>query len=143
MPSITGIDLKLCIRERDLQRQIKLTKDQLRDLRASNENNQEKLLNQSERQGKLNASAELTVGRFVDAWSKTRKSVLNSLRWICLRQISNGQTDALRRLNDEMYVLPGVYPFSCLTISSACRNFSEQRSRPFVVAASLRTALKP
>lgn len=37
--------------ERDLQRQIKLTKDQLRDLRASNETNQVKLLNQSERQG--------------------------------------------------------------------------------------------
>lgn len=41
-----------CCRERDLQRQIKLTKDQLRDLRASNETNQAKLLNQSERQGK-------------------------------------------------------------------------------------------
>ncbi|KAF8307009.1 hypothetical protein DL93DRAFT_2119954 [Clavulina sp. PMI_390] len=37
-------------RERDLQRQITLAKDQLRDLRASNETNQAKLLNQNERQ---------------------------------------------------------------------------------------------
>lgn len=39
------------ISERDLQRQLKLTKDQLREFRASNETNQAKLLDQSERQG--------------------------------------------------------------------------------------------
>ena len=37
--------------ERDLQRQLRLTKDQLRELRASNETNQAKLFDQSERQG--------------------------------------------------------------------------------------------
>src|SRR5882762_5979706 len=38
-------------REQDLQRQISLTKTQLRDLRMSNESNQAKLLDHSQRQG--------------------------------------------------------------------------------------------
>lgn len=38
-------------REQDLQRQLSLTKDQLRDLRVSNENNQAKLFDHSQRQG--------------------------------------------------------------------------------------------
>jgi len=38
-------------RERDLQRQANLVKGQLRDLRNSNETQQAKLLDQSERQG--------------------------------------------------------------------------------------------
>ena len=39
--------------EQDLQRQVTLFKTQLRDLRVSNESNQAKLLDQSQRQGKL------------------------------------------------------------------------------------------
>ena len=38
-------------RERDLQRQVNLVKGQLRDFRNSNETQQAKLLDQSERQG--------------------------------------------------------------------------------------------
>ena len=38
-------------REKDLQRQLSLTKNQLRDLRVSNENNQAKLFDHSQRQG--------------------------------------------------------------------------------------------
>jgi hypothetical protein len=38
-------------RERDLQRQLNLTKDQLRELRTSNESTQAKLLDHSQRQG--------------------------------------------------------------------------------------------
>ena len=38
-------------REQDLQRQVSLTKNQLRDLRTSNESNQAKLLDHSQRQG--------------------------------------------------------------------------------------------
>jgi len=38
-------------REQDLQRQLSLTKNQLRDLRVSNENNQAKLFDHSQRQG--------------------------------------------------------------------------------------------
>ena len=38
-------------RERDLQRQVNLVKGQLRDLRNSNETQQAKLLDQSQRQG--------------------------------------------------------------------------------------------
>lgn len=38
-------------REQDLQRQVSLTKNQLRDLRTSNEFNQAKLLDHSQRQG--------------------------------------------------------------------------------------------
>lgn len=40
-------------REQDLQRQVSLTKAQLRDLRTSNESNQAKLLDHSQRQGVL------------------------------------------------------------------------------------------
>ena len=39
------------VREQDLQRQVALVKEQLRDLRASNESNQARLLDQSQRQG--------------------------------------------------------------------------------------------
>ena len=39
--------------EQDLQKQVSLAKNQLRDLRASNENNQAKLLDHSQRQGML------------------------------------------------------------------------------------------
>lgn len=42
-------------REQDLQRQVSLTKAQLRDLRTSNESNQAKLLDHSQRQGELSA----------------------------------------------------------------------------------------
>ena len=42
-----------CRREQDLQRQVELTRNQLRDLRMSNESNQAKLLDQSQRQGIL------------------------------------------------------------------------------------------
>ncbi|EGN99686.1 hypothetical protein SERLA73DRAFT_53511, partial [Serpula lacrymans var. lacrymans S7.3] len=38
-------------REQDLQRQVTLFKNQLRDLRVSNDSNQAKLMNQSQRQG--------------------------------------------------------------------------------------------
>lgn len=38
-------------REQDLQRQVSLTKNQLRDLRMSNESSQAKLLDHSQRQG--------------------------------------------------------------------------------------------
>ena len=37
-------------REQDLQKQVALTKEQLRDLRMSNESNQARLLDQSQRQ---------------------------------------------------------------------------------------------
>ena len=37
--------------EQDLQRQLALTKNQLRDLRISNESNQAKLLDHTQRQG--------------------------------------------------------------------------------------------
>jgi hypothetical protein len=47
-------------RERDLQRQLTLTKDQLRDLRASNESNEAKLIDQSERQGAASSHTGLT-----------------------------------------------------------------------------------
>ena len=39
------------ISEQDLQRQLALTKNQLRDLRMSNESNQAKLLDHTQRQG--------------------------------------------------------------------------------------------
>lgn len=39
-------------REQDLQRQLTLTKSQLRDLRTSNESNQAKLFNHTQRQGR-------------------------------------------------------------------------------------------
>ena len=42
------------IREQDLQKQVTLTKSQLRDLRMSHETNQAKLLDQSQRQGTHN-----------------------------------------------------------------------------------------
>jgi len=42
--------------EQDLQRQISLTKNQLRDLRMSNDSNQAKLIDHSQRQGKINKS---------------------------------------------------------------------------------------
>ena len=38
-------------REQDLQRQLSLTKDQLRDLRTSNDSNQAKLFDHSQKQG--------------------------------------------------------------------------------------------
>jgi homeobox protein cut-like len=45
------IAFNLNYREQDLRRQISLTKNQLRDLRMSNESNQAKLLDHSQRQG--------------------------------------------------------------------------------------------
>jgi homeobox protein cut-like len=49
---LSYLDTKtLKFREQDLQRQISLTKNQLRDLRMSNEFNQAKLLDHSQRQG--------------------------------------------------------------------------------------------
>ena len=48
--SLTG---SRCCREQDLQKQVSLAKNQLRHLRASNENNQAKLLDHSQRQGML------------------------------------------------------------------------------------------
>ena len=51
--------------EQDLQRQLALTKNQLRDLRLSHESNQAKLLDHSQRQGMSSQgwaeSAELTM----------------------------------------------------------------------------------
>lgn len=43
----------LLSREQDLQRQLSLTKNQLRDLRASNETNQAKLIDHSQKQGQI------------------------------------------------------------------------------------------
>lgn len=45
--------MSLTSSEQDLQRQVMLTKQQLRDLRTSNESNQAKLLDHSQRQGRL------------------------------------------------------------------------------------------
>ena len=47
----TGQILMHIAREQDLQRQLALTKNQLRDLRSSNESNQAKLLDHTQRQG--------------------------------------------------------------------------------------------
>lgn len=49
-------DLRLVCREQDLQRQLALTKNQLRDLRMSHETNQAKLLDHTQRQGKSTAN---------------------------------------------------------------------------------------
>lgn len=46
----------LVCREQDLQRQLALTKNQLRDLRMSHETNQAKLLDHTQRQGKSTAN---------------------------------------------------------------------------------------
>lgn len=43
--------------EQDLQRQLALTKNQLRDLRMSHETNQAKLLDHTQRQGQSNANS--------------------------------------------------------------------------------------
>ena len=40
-------------REQDLQRQVTLSKNQLRDLRVSNESNQAKLFDHNQKQGKI------------------------------------------------------------------------------------------
>ena len=54
-PSETApsVNMYLLCREQDLQRQVALTKGQLRDLRMSNETNQAKLLDHTQRQGTL------------------------------------------------------------------------------------------
>lgn len=43
--------LNILTREQDLQRQVSLTKNQLRDLRMSNDSNQAKLIDHGQRQG--------------------------------------------------------------------------------------------
>jgi homeobox protein cut-like len=50
-PSSNFLNFDNLSREQDLQRQLSLTKNQLRDLRVSNENNQAKLFDHSQRQG--------------------------------------------------------------------------------------------
>lgn len=46
-------------REQDLQRQLSLTKNQLRDLRMSHESNQAKLLDHTQRQGESSLVCDL------------------------------------------------------------------------------------
>ncbi|KAJ7072141.1 CASP C terminal-domain-containing protein [Mycena amicta] len=48
-------------REQDLQKQVALTKNQLLDLRISNESNQAKLMDQGQRQGKSNGHKEVVA----------------------------------------------------------------------------------
>jgi len=49
-------------REQDLQRQVTLTRTQLKELRVSNESNQAKLLDHTQRQGKYYRIVELLPG---------------------------------------------------------------------------------
>lgn len=48
-------------REQDLQRQLTLTKSQLRDLRTSNESNQAKLFDHTQRQGRVKCTCYPTA----------------------------------------------------------------------------------
>ena len=50
----------LFFREKDLVRQLSLSQTQLRDLRMSNESNQAKLLDQTQRQGRLHLCIRLS-----------------------------------------------------------------------------------
>lgn len=59
-------------REQDLQRQVALTKNQLRDLRMSHESNQAKLLDHTQRQGKYPSDIEVLLQRLTQQ-VQTRK----------------------------------------------------------------------
>ena len=53
--------------EQDLQRQVSLAKSQLRDLRMSNESNQAKLLDHTQRQGNSHSRVDrISVSDFLD-----------------------------------------------------------------------------
>jgi len=65
-------------REQDLQRQLSLTKDQLRDLRTSNDSNQAKLFDHSQKQGTYTLLISQHYAHFFI--TKTRKLWRSSLR---------------------------------------------------------------
>ena len=48
-------------REQDLQRQVTLTRTQLKELRVSNESNQAKLLDHTQRQGEILPNSQITL----------------------------------------------------------------------------------
>lgn len=54
-------DPTVCDREQDLQRQVTLARTQLKELRVSNESNQAKLLDHTQRQGGCHRNRPLTV----------------------------------------------------------------------------------
>lgn len=71
-----GLHMTLC-RERDLQRQNTLIKEQLRDLRVSNESTQARLLDHSDRQGTRIRPRSCPT----DIRAQTRRSCPSSPRW--------------------------------------------------------------
>ena len=72
----------IAARERDLQRQVTLAKNQLRDLQTSNESTQAKLLNHNERQGGyLGIYAQRVTVRLTDGVGQTRRLWPSSRKW--------------------------------------------------------------
>ena len=66
--------------EQDLQRQLALTKNQLRDLRMSHESNQAKLLDHTQRQGEESFVRRLPMYELTDV-VQTKKLSPSSLNW--------------------------------------------------------------
>jgi len=65
-------------REHDLQKQLDLSKTQLRDLRASHDTNQAKLIDHTQRQGSLEKSSMHDVSQ---PSSQNRRSSPNLPKW--------------------------------------------------------------
>lgn len=89
-------------REQDLQSQLALTKNQLRDLRTSNESNQAKLLDHTQRQGirdLLPMFISIVLTTFGCQIRKLFRSSLNLTSWLLT---SNAQTVVLSLWNAEM-----------------------------------------
>jgi hypothetical protein len=122
-------------REQDLQRQLALTKQQLRDLRTSNDSNQAKLFDHSQRQGQcpqLPNSVPLNgIYPRSRGCCKTRRS-----RYDCCR---SGTCKQSRGYNGEAKCC-------CLDLSGLCidslsnRKYCGARWKPFVMAPILQSS---
>lgn len=85
IPIVSAMHLTQPFREKDLQKQVALTKGQLRDLRMSNESSQAKLLDHTQRQGTLHGDPTSDVPRMphiesnlISAFLQTKKSSRSS-----------------------------------------------------------------
>ena len=93
-------------REQDLQRQLALTKSQLRDLRTSNESNQAKLLDHTQRQGRLHADRLDVTTK--ETPLKTRRSSPNLLSSTWSSPTLSRPTVVSRPSSDETYGSPSL-----------------------------------
>ncbi len=122
-------------REQDLLRQLTVTKTQLRDLRISNDSNQEKLLDHTQKQGKISIFFLENSNQFFFSDEAVAAKLAEVDMIVADLDRANSRVVALEHRNVRLHSLAKLFN------QTVFRKFCVQRLRPCAVVLRVRSGM--